>query len=96
MLFTGLSTALGVLAAPATYQCDGGGMLTGDFTPRAAQVRMDAHQWALHRARESREARYTNSRDGVTLTLSRSQATLARKGQAPLMCTLVRSSRPAE
>jgi hypothetical protein len=75
-------------AAPADYQCDGGGTLTADFTPRAAQVRYEGRHWTLQRVREAREARYV-SRAGVAITLLRSQATLERKGQPTLACKLV-------
>ena len=65
-----------------------------DFSPRAAQVRLDGQQFTLHRAREARGARYTSARDGITLTLVRSQATLSRKGQPILNCTLAKQTTP--
>lgn len=96
-LAAGLALALATLAAhasPADYQCDGGGTLTADFSPRAAQVRYEGRHWTLQRVRESREARYV-SRAGVSITLLKSQATLERKGQPALACRLVvRALRP--
>jgi len=96
-LVAGLALALASLAAhasPAEYQCDGGGVLTGDFSPRAAQVRYEGQHWTLQRVREAREARYV-SRAGVSITLLKSQATLERKGQPSLACKLVvRALRP--
>lgn len=94
ILVGGLCTPLMALAAPASYQCDGGITFVGDFSPRAAQVRLDGQQFTLHRAREAREARYTSARDGITLTLVRSQATLSRKGQPILNCTLAKQTTP--
>ncbi|MBT9594669.1 MAG: MliC family protein [Vitreoscilla sp.] len=94
ILVGGLCASLAVLAAPASYQCDGGITFVGDFSPRAAQVRLDGQQFTLQRAREAREARYASARDGITLTLVRSQATLSRKGQPPLNCTLAKRTTP--
>lgn len=86
--------ALAAHAAPADYRCEGGGTLTADFSPRAAQVRYEGQHWTLQRVREAREARYV-SRAGVAITLVRNQATLARKGQPELACKLVvRALRP--
>jgi Membrane-bound lysozyme-inhibitor of c-type lysozyme len=89
-----LALAASAQAGPANYLCDGGATLTADFSPRAAQVRYDGQHWTLQRVREAREARYV-SRDGVAITLLRSQATLERKGQPPLACKLLqRALRP--
>jgi hypothetical protein len=82
-------------ASPADYQCDGGATLTGDFSPRSAQVRYEGQHWTLQRVREAHEARYVSARTGVAITLLKSQATLERKGQAPVACKLlVRALRP--
>lgn len=91
----GLALATAAVAAPADYQCDGGGVLNADFSPRKAQVRFDGKQWTLQRVREAREARYVAAREGVAITLLRNQATLERKGQPSLACKLVvRALRP--
>lgn len=82
-------------AARSDYQCDGGSTLTADFSPRSAQVRYEGEHWTLQRVRESREARYVSGRSGVSIVLLKNQATLARKGQAPVACKLVvRALRP--
>jgi hypothetical protein len=83
-------------ASPASYLCEGGTTLSGDFSPRAAQLRYQDQKWTLVRARESLEARYADARAGVSLTLSRSVATLSRKGEPPLACKLVTSAIRAE
>ncbi|HJV72332.1 MliC family protein [Ideonella sp.] len=96
-LAAGLALALASVAAyasPADYQCEDGGTLTADFSPRAAQVRYEGQHWTLQRVREAREARYV-SRAGVSITLLKNQATLERKGQPSLACKLVvRALRP--
>ena len=70
-------------------------MLTADFTPRQAQLRLEGQQWTLLRVREAREARYVAAREGLAITLLRNQATLERKGQPALSCKLlVRALRP--
>ena len=97
LLAAGLASAwaAAALAAPADYQCDGGTVLTADFSPRKAQVRLDGKQWTLMRVREAREARYVAAREGIAITLLRNQAALERKGQPTLSCKLVvRALRP--
>jgi hypothetical protein len=82
------------MASPADYQCDGGVVMTADFSPRKAQVRFEGQQWTMQRVRESREARYV-ARDGAAISLVRNQAMLERKGQPSLACKLVvRALRP--
>jgi hypothetical protein len=76
-------------AAPSAWRCDGDRELKGEFTPREGQLHFEGQDWALTRVREAREARYVNSRAGVSLTLKRSDAVLARKGQPTLNCRLV-------
>lgn len=77
------------LAAPADYDCADGSVLNGDFTPRTAQIRYGGQHWTLARVPGSREARYVNSRAGVSVSIVRSQATVQRKGQPELSCKLV-------
>lgn len=77
------------IAGPADYQCDGGTTLKGDFSPRGAQVRYEGENWTLQRVRDSREARYTSAKAGVTITLVKRDAVLERKGQDKLSCKLV-------
>jgi hypothetical protein len=84
LLLTGLAQA-----APSAWTCDGERELKGEFTPRGGQLHFEGQDWALTRVREAREARYVNKRAGVTLTLKRSDAVLARKGEATLNCRLV-------
>ena len=77
------------IAGPADYQCDGGTTLRGDFSPRGAQVRYEGENWTLQRVRDSREARYTSPKAGVTITMVKRDAVLERKGQDKLSCKLV-------
>jgi hypothetical protein len=89
LLLIGTLSATGAWAGPADYQCDGGGMMKGDFSPRMAQVRYEGENWSLQRVRDSREARYTSAKAGVTVTMVQRTAVLERKGQPKLSCKLV-------
>lgn len=84
LLLTGLAQA-----APSAWLCEGERELKGEFSPRGGQLHFEGQNWALTRVREAREARYVNARAGVTLTLKRSDAVLARKGQPAMNCRLV-------
>jgi hypothetical protein len=89
LLLIGALAATSAWAGPADYQCEGGGTMKGDFSPRTAQVRYEGETWALQRVRDSREARYTSAKAGVTVTMVQRNAVLERKGQPKLACKLV-------
>lgn len=77
------------LAGPARYHCPPPHTLSATFTPRDANVTFDGQRHTLRRVRDSREARFVNRQDGVTLVLAGSQATWQRTGEADLVCRKV-------
>jgi hypothetical protein len=92
-----LSVAWPGWAAVSTYSCEATQQeLTGQFTPREAQLTLKrvvapetSQKWVLLRLREAGPARYKQPGGAVALTVSRSQAELVlAKDAAPLVCKL--------
>jgi len=83
--------AAGASASPATYRCDNGQVLNATMTPRDAKLKLDSQEYQLKRVRDRADARFVNNA-GVTLTLAKSQAELARKDQPTLICKKVVAS----
>ncbi|MCO5977555.1 hypothetical protein [Ideonella oryzae] len=80
------------LAGPTDYRCPAPHTLRAAFTPRDAIVTFDGQNYTLRRVRDSREARFTNGKQGVSLALSGSNATWQRKGEDDLVCRKVVAS----
>ena len=89
LLLIGALSASAAWAGPADYECDGGSIMKGDFSPRVAQIRYDGQTWTLQRVRDSREARYASAKEGVTVTMVQRVAVVERKGQPKMSCKLV-------
>ncbi|HSI51923.1 MAG TPA: hypothetical protein VLA61_26970 [Ideonella sp.] len=89
LLVAGAVTA--AQASPADYRCDNGQLLNATMTPRDAKLKLDGQEYQLKRVRDRADARFVNAA-GVTLTLAKSQAELARKDQPTLTCKKVVAS----
>ena len=79
-------------AGPTDYRCPASHTLRAAFTPRDAIVTFDGQSYTLRRVRDSREARFANPQQGVSLALSGSNATWQRKGEDDLVCRKVIAS----
>lgn len=82
-----LSGATGAQAMTVTYECNGHRLLTGEFTPRVAQVHFEGHDWSLVRTRDAGQARYVSARDGIVVVTKVRGLTLTR-GDSDLACFL--------
>ncbi|WP_148289657.1 MliC family protein [Ideonella sp. B508-1] len=87
-----LATAAAAWAGPTDYRCPGAHTLRAAFTPRDAIVTFDGQTYTLRRVRDAREARFTDSRLGLSLALSGSNASWQRKGEDDLVCRKVIAS----
>lgn len=78
-----------VQAGPVDYHCPAPHTLRASFTPRDAIVTLDGQPHTLRRVRDSREARFVSRADGLTLTLSGSQASWQRGDEPAVVCRKV-------
>ncbi|WP_374589129.1 hypothetical protein [Ideonella dechloratans] len=91
-LAAGILAGTAALAGPTDYRCPASHTLRAAFTPRDAIVTFDGQSYTLRRVRDSREARFANPQQGVSLALSGSNATWQRKGEDDLVCRKVIAS----
>lgn len=89
LLLLGMLTATTAWAARSDYDCESGSQMRGDFSPRKAEVQFDGEKWSLDRVRDSREARYSSAKAGVTVTMVQRTAVIERKGHPKESCKLV-------
>jgi hypothetical protein len=75
------------VAATITYQCTGYRMLTGEFTPRGAQIHFEGKDYTLSRVRDAREATFVDGRHGVTIVTRQRDLSLHLPTEA-LACKL--------
>lgn len=89
LLLLGMLTATTAWAARSDYDCESGSQMRGDFSPRKAEVQFEGEKWSLDRVRDSREARYSSRKAGVTVTMVQRTAVIERKGHPKESCKLV-------
>jgi hypothetical protein len=87
-LFAAMTLAGGAAQAlTIQYECTGHRVMTGEFTPRVAQLHFEGSNWTLTRVRDAHEARYVNGRAGVTVA-SKERAMTFTHGSETLACSL--------
>lgn len=89
LLLLGMLTTTAAWASRSDYDCEGGSQMRGDFAPRKAEVQFEGEKWSLDRVRDSREARYSSGKAGVTVTMVQRTAVIERKGHPKQTCKLV-------
>jgi len=67
LLLAALSGAGAHATASTEYVCKDYRRLSAEITPQEAQVHFEGSDWTLKRVHDNGEARYVNSREGVTI-----------------------------
>ena len=83
-----LGAALPAQAVSTRWQCTGYRPLEVDATPQEAHLHFEGQDWALRRQHDNGEARYVDSRHGVTLIMHGRTGALLH-GDEHLACKLL-------
>ncbi len=74
-------------AMTVNYQCIGYRPLQAELNPRNGQIHFEGKDWTVTRVRDAHEARYVNSRAGVTVVTKQREMTFTHDGET-LQCFL--------
>ena len=74
-------------AMTVNYQCIGYRPLSAELTPRQGQIHFEGKDWTVTRVPDAHEARYVNSRAGVTVVTRQREMTFTH-GAETLKCVL--------
>ena len=87
--------AAGAQAMTVSYQCTGRRLLTAELSPREGQLHFEGKDWTVLRVRDSKEARYVSTKDGIDVVTKDRTLTFSHGGET-LQCLLYSDALPGD